>query len=171
MKNVKKGFSLTKDEIRELSELRRKLQGAKHYALRNRIRGVLLTGGDARMKNGEAARKCKVHVRTLRAWLARYRENGIEGLKHKPVSGTPSKLTPEQKEELKKIVKEGPEEHGYDTGIWTASMLCQVVSKKFDVRYSLSGMQALLGRLNMSFKLPQKKRLAQAKKHERGGWM
>ncbi len=171
MKNVKKGFLLSAEEINVLENLKRKLQGTKHYDLRNRIRGVLLVGGESRMKNQDAADACKVHVRTLRAWLARYRESGIKGLKRRDVSGRPSKLTLSQKEELKRIIRDGPEKSGYDTGRWTASMVCELVLKRFDVRYSLSNIQRLLARLGFSFKLPEKKLQEAMKQPARSGWM
>ena len=170
MKNVKKGFSLSDDEVAFLEKKLKTLQGARHYELRIRVKGVLLVGGPQKLKNEEAAHRCKVHVRTLRKWLARYREGKYEGLKRKPVSGRPSKLSDTQKAELKEILKESPESLGYETGIWTASLVCQVIKKKFNVRYSVSNVQWLLNQLGCSYKLPQKKLTEQTRSSSRSGW-
>lgn len=171
MKNVKKGFKLTNEEIAFLNKKMKNLPGAEHYDLRNRIRAVLLVGGESRMKNEYAADACRVNVRTLRLWLARYRSVRFEGLKRKSVSGRPSKLSLEQKEELKSMVKGSPEAIGYDTGTWTASLACDVVRKRFGVSYSLQNMQRLLGNLGLSFKLPKKNLRGQTQQSNRSGWM
>ena len=171
MKNVKKGFKLTNEEILFLKAKMKNLQGAEHYDLRNRIKAMLLVGGESRTKNEEAADACKVKVRTLRLWLARYRNAGFEGLKRKSVSGRPSKLSLEQKEELKSMVKGSPETIGYDTGIWTASLACEVVRKRFGVSYSLQNMQKLLGNLGLSFKLPKKNLRERTLQSNRSGWI
>ena len=170
MKNVKKGFTLSEAEAAFLEGKLKSLQGARHYELRNRVKGVLLVGGPERLKNEAAAHRCKVHVRTLREWLARYREGGYEGLRHKPVSGRPSRLTEVQKEELKRIVKESPERLGYETGIWTAYLVREVIAKRFGVKYSLNNVQWLLKRLGCSFKMPEKKRTAQTRPGGGSGW-
>jgi len=77
--------------------------------LRNRIRAVLLVGAEG-LCHGEIAHICKVHVRTIRSWLQRYREEGFEGLKDKKhLTGSHSRLSVEQKEQLGEIIKSGPE--------------------------------------------------------------
>lgn len=171
MKNVKKGFRLSEEEAAFLEGKLKSLQGARHYGLRSRVKGVLLVGGTARLKNEEAAHRCKVHVRTLREWLARYREGKYEGLRRRPVSGRPSRLTDSQKEELKRIVKESPESLGYETGTWTASLVREVIEKRFGVKYSVNNVQWLLKRLGCSFKLPEKKTPGQTRQSGRNGWM
>lgn len=170
MKNVKKGFSLSEGEVEFLDGRLRCLQGAVNNGLRNRVKGILFVGGASRVKNEDAACRCEVHVRTLRSWLARYRAGGFEALKRKSVSGRPSKLSLEQKEELKSMVKGSPEAIGYDTGIWTAALACEVVKKRFGIDYSLHNMQKLLGKLGLSFKVPKKNLRRQTQKSSRSGW-
>jgi transposase len=170
LKNVKKGFCLSEVEVEFLEGRLKCLQGAVNYEVRNRVKGVLFVGGASRMKNEEAARRCEVHVRTLRSWLARYRDGGFEALKRKSVSGRPSNLSLEQKEELKSMVKGSPEAVGYDTGIWTAALACEVVKKRYGVSYSLHSMQKLLGKLGLSFKLPKKNLRGQTQESSRSGW-
>lgn len=170
MKNVKKGFLLSAEEQEFLNGRLRALQGARNYNLRNRVRGILLAGGENPMKHVEAAHRCKVHVRTLRKWLARYREGGYEGLQQKPVSGRPSKISEAQKAELKSIVSASPQKQGYETGIWTSSLIQEVIWKRFGVKYSLNNVQWLLKRLGCSFKYPEKKRTEATPKSGRSGW-
>ena len=45
-----------------------------------------------------AARVCGMDRQTLRDWLHRYNQEGIEGLNNRPLSGRPSRLTAAQRE-------------------------------------------------------------------------
>jgi transposase len=168
MKNVKKGFSLSDDEKKFLGNSRSNLKGYAKASLRNRIRGILLVGSG--MLNEEAAEVCKVHVRTLRRWLADYREGKIDGLKHKKGAGKPSRLSAEQNERLREIVKAGPEVAGYETGRWTAVVVKDLILKEFGVRYSVQNVQRILGNLGFSFKLPKKNLPGQTPTKKGGGW-
>lgn len=169
MKNVKKGFNLTDDEKKSLSNSRSKLKGYEKAALRNRIRGILLVGSG--VLNEEAARICKVHVRTLRRWLAEYREDKFDGLKHKKGAGKPGRLSAQEKERLKEIVKAGPCVAGYESGRWTALGVRDLILKEFGVRYSVQNVQKILGDLGFSYKLPKKNSSGQSQKKSAGGWM
>ena len=83
MKGVRKGFSLSDEEVGFLQGRLKVLKGKKHRELRARIYAILLVGGPEMAKHDDVAHRCKVHVRTVRDWLARYREGGFEGLKDK----------------------------------------------------------------------------------------
>jgi transposase len=57
----------------------------------------------------EAARQNGMDRQTLRNWVHRYNEAGIEGLKSRQSPGAPPALTPEQMAELKGLVVQGPD--------------------------------------------------------------
>jgi len=63
-------------------------------------------------------------------------------------------LSPEQLYELGQIVKEGPEEGGFDTGMWSASLLRSLIKSLFGVKYSVSHVQRLLHKLGFSVQKP-----------------
>jgi len=171
MKGVRKGFSLSDEEVGFLQGRLKVLKGKKHRELRARIYAILLVGGPEMAKHDDVAHRCKVHVRTVRDWLARYREGGFEGLKDKPLSGRPCRLGDEAKVQLKEIISKSPEEAGYDTGIWTSSLVKQLISERFGVDFSLNNVCYILKQLGCSFKLPQKKQQVQTLQNSRNGWI
>ncbi len=61
------------------------------------------------MDREEAARIGGMDRQTLRDWVHRFNERGPEGLINIKPLGRPSKLSPEQKEELRRLVEAGPD--------------------------------------------------------------
>jgi transposase len=70
---------------------------------------------------------------TVRRWLAAFRERGEAGLDLKPVSGRPSKLTPTQEKIALRWLTDSPTHHGFDTELWTAARLGQLIREEFGV--------------------------------------
>jgi transposase len=91
-------------------------------------------------------------------------------LLNKPLTGRPSRLSDEQKAELKEIVSKSPEEAGFDTGTWNSSLINQLIHEKFREDFSLNNIQYILKKLGFSFKLPQKKTEEQPQQSSRNGW-
>jgi transposase len=78
-------------------------------------------------------------------WAKRFNEYGIEGLKDKVKTGRKSGLTNEQLELLKNLVlNEKPEEHGYNSGTWTAPIISDWLFKRCNVKYSDDNIYLLL---------------------------
>ena len=55
----------------------------------------------------EAARLCGMDRQTLRDWVHRYNDEGVDGLSNRPLSGRPARLTPAQQERVADWVKAG----------------------------------------------------------------
>jgi transposase len=70
---------------------------------------------------------------TVRRWLAAYRDRGDGGLVVRPVSGRPSKLTPTQEKIALRWLTESPTHHGFETELWTAARLGQLIREEFGV--------------------------------------
>jgi transposase len=87
------------------------------------------------MGERRAAQIVGVGRRTLQEWIFKYRRGGLEGLGKGPRPGRKSKLTKAQLEELDRIIDQGPERVGLDTGVWTAPFAADLVKKLFGVRY------------------------------------
>ncbi len=79
----------------------------------------------------------------------------MKALAPKPHPGTPSKLTDEEKQELKQILLGGPIAAGYRTDLWTCARVAEVVRKKFRVKYHPGHLSRILHDLGFS---PQKPR-------------
>jgi transposase len=56
-----------------------------------------------------AAETCGMDRQTLRDWVHRYNAEGLEGLSNRHSPGPPPRLSPAQKAELARIVREGPD--------------------------------------------------------------
>ena len=115
----------------------------------------MLVGAEGK-RHKEVAEICKVKIRAICRWLARYKEAGLAGLKDRERPGTPKKLTDEQLEELRQIIEAGPVASGLDTGIWSCPIVSYIVKKKFDVEYSLSQISRILHKLGFTYQSPKK---------------
>jgi len=56
-----------------------------------------------------AAETCGMDRQTLRDWVHRYNTEGLEGLSDRRSAGPAPRLSPEQKAELARMVREGPD--------------------------------------------------------------
>jgi transposase len=70
---------------------------------------------------------------TVRRWLAAFRDRGDAGLIVRPVSGRPSKLKPTQEKIVLRWLTDSPSHHGFDTELWTAARLGQLIREEFGV--------------------------------------
>jgi transposase len=70
---------------------------------------------------------------TLRDWAHRFNEKGPEGLHNGKPPGRPPKLSPEQKAELKRIVKAGPDPAKDGVVRWRCVDLRRVINERFGV--------------------------------------
>ncbi len=95
---------------------------------------------------------CKNSLRNIYYWLALFMTARIEGLRIKKSSGRKAKLTKSQKKQLKKMIIKSPEEFGYESGIWTAAIIQDLIFKRFNVEYSTGYINQLLSQLGLSHK-------------------
>jgi transposase len=70
---------------------------------------------------------------TVRRWLAAFRDRGDAGLVVRPVSGRPSKLSSTQEKIALRWLTESPLHHGFETELWTAARLGQLIREQFVV--------------------------------------
>jgi transposase len=82
----------------------------------------------------EVAEFLGVDPRSVRRWVAAYREGGGQGLLSRPVSGRPPKLTITREKIVRRWLADSPREHGFETDLWTASRVGQLISEEFGIR-------------------------------------
>jgi transposase len=82
----------------------------------------------------EVAEFLGVAPRSVRRWVAAYREGGEEALLPRPVAGRPPKLTHLQEKIAFRWLTEPPAHHGFDTELWTAARLGQLIDEEFGIR-------------------------------------
>jgi transposase len=139
-------------ELKDELQIARAQQDPDKYM---RIQGLLLVHRG--FQETDAADIIGVGRRTLQDWIHRYRCNGIAGLDKGPYLGGKSKLSDEQKSELAEIIAAGPEAAGYDTGVWIAPIIVELVKKRYGVSYSSSRIARTLHDLRFSLQYPTKK--------------
>lgn len=70
---------------------------------------------------------------SVRRWMAAFRDRGADGLVVRPVSGRPRKLTSTQEKIALRWLTESPLHHGFETELWTAARLGQLIREEFGV--------------------------------------
>ncbi|MEX2752607.1 MAG: helix-turn-helix domain-containing protein [Candidatus Freyarchaeota archaeon] len=91
-----------------------------------------------RVKEGvttiELGRELHVHHSTISSWVKRFNEQGFDGLRDRPKSGRPPKIS---HEEFQEVLEKNPRDEGYPLEAWSVKIL-QVHLKKRSVNYNLS---------------------------------
>jgi transposase len=89
------------------------------------------------------------------AWLANYREGGLEALKARPVPGRPPKLSGAQLARLYAlIVGNDPRQLRFKFALWTRAMVRELIRREFDVALSEVSVGRLLRKLGLSPQRP-----------------
>jgi len=101
----------------------------------------------------EVARVFNVTTRTVSNWLSRFLVERFSWLLgyHYRGRGRKSKLNKEQRDRLYQIIDRGPEEYGFDCGIWTSGIIAEVVFREFDVVYNPRYLSSLLKKMGLSY--------------------
>lgn len=95
----------------------------------------------------------QVSTRTIYNWVSRFmveRFSWLLGL-HYRGRGAKSKLTKEQQKKIYDIVVAGPENYGFDCGIWNSPMIAEVILREFNVTYNPRYLCRLLKKIGLSF--------------------
>jgi transposase len=111
-----------------------------------------------------AARLAGMDRQSLRDWVHRYNEHGIEGLHDRPHTGRPPRLSEGKMAAFRALVLRGPDIEKDGVSAWTAKDLCRIVEERYQVSYSENGMLKLLHSLDLSW---QKTRPAHPKADRR----
>lgn len=162
------GLRLSKAVMDELGQAYQEARGRKDLDMAERIQGLLLVSEGVGERR--AAQIVGVGHRTLQDWISRYRRGGLGALVKGPYPGRKPKLTHEQLVELDRIIEQGPESAGLDTGVWTAPLAAELVRKLFGVRYHPDHMRRILRRLRFSVQLPTRE-LSRADPEEQTLWL
>ncbi|MFN3077572.1 MAG: IS630 family transposase [Alphaproteobacteria bacterium] len=87
---------------------------------------------------------------TLRDWVHRYNEHGVEGLADRKAKGRPPVLSQEQLEELASWVRQGPDPEKDGIVRWRLADLAVRISERFHVAVNEGGVGKMLRRLGFS---------------------
>jgi transposase len=93
---------------------------------------------------------------TIYKWLAAASKPGVglKALQSRPAPGRPRRLTPRQERQVLRWVNgKDPRHYGLAFGLWTRSIVADLIEQKFNVRLGLTAVGELLARLGLT---PQK---------------
>jgi transposase len=105
------------------------------------------------------AREVGVHRQSVSRWARELEQSGVRGLRKAKRSGRPAKLTAAQLRDLERALKRGPEALGFDTGLWTASRVRELIEYRTGVRYHEDHVWRILRKLNWTCQRPAGKAL------------
>ena len=108
---------------------------------------ALVLEGACRMA---AARAGGMDRQTLRDWVIRYNEAGVDGLRDRPRSGRRPRLNAEQLAELARLVEEGPDVAVHGVVRWRCIDLQAEIKARFAVELSERHIGRLLGQLKFT---------------------
>ncbi|MDE1461401.1 helix-turn-helix domain-containing protein [Spartinivicinus poritis] len=89
------------------------------------------------------------HRSCIYDWLSQYKMHGEEGLKAKPITGRPPKLTEEHLKQLILLLEKKPTEFGIEKVLWDRDSFKQIIEQEFHVKISKTGVSRLLAKLGI----------------------
>jgi transposase len=156
VKKICQLVKLSKEALRE---------GAYSVAIRLHAVALNMEGKAAT----EIASILKVHHTNVCLWLHRWQNSGIQGILEGHRPGRPDRLSGEQRTALADILDSGPVSYGFNSGVWTCSMVSRVIKEEFSVSYHPAHVSRILHELQFSVQRPQKI-LARADKTLQSRW-
>lgn len=128
-------------------------KGEKNSRLKERYHAIILM---YELKSCyKVARIMKRSDVTIQSWVKSFNTGGLAALVPRTSPGRPSRLSEEQKEELKKDVLTHPRELGHDFSNWEGKHVSEHVNNKFGVLLKVRQCQYLLHELGFSLQRPR----------------
>lgn len=109
---------------------------------------------EAGEKPSAVAKSFGIYRTSIYKWLRTRRSRGREALKSTKAKGPTPKLSEPQKGQVRRwIVGKDPRQYGFDFGLWTRSIIAEMVRHRFGVSLTLPSIGRLLAAMDIT---PQK---------------
>ena len=102
----------------------------------------------------EVARRVGVHRQSVNRWARQLNESGISGLKKAGRAGRKPRLSEADLERIRKALKRGPEALGYETSLWTAWRVVDLIERECGIKYHSGHVWKILRNLGWSCQRP-----------------
>src|SRR5271165_2145242 len=119
---------------------------------RRRLRAARLF--DRGWRKIEVARHVGVSAQSVGRWYAAWQARGTDGLKKAGRAGRKPRLGADQMELIEHALRQGPQALGYDTPLWTAARVADLIERQTSVRYHPDHIYRLLQQLGWSCQRP-----------------
>jgi transposase len=106
------------------------------------------------LTEAEVARRLGVHRQSVNRWAKALKVEGRAGLHRAQRAGRPPKLNEAEMAQLEQCLKQGPEQFGYLSGLWTLARVAKLIEQQHGVRYDASQVWRILRKLNWSCQRP-----------------
>ena len=83
----------------------------------------------------------------LRTWVQRFAQAGPQGLRDRPRSGRPPKVTCELEQHLNRLVDQDPLEHGSRSSQWSCRELATVLAQQTGVQLGRESVRCVLKKI------------------------
>ena len=92
---------------------------------------------------------------TVREWLWRVHERGLDNISDRKPPDARSMLGPEEIEIVRETLRQPPTKHGFEQGAWLLRMIAEVITKKLKKHCRLRTLRRLLRRMGFSYVKPR----------------
>ena len=104
----------------------------------------------------EVAEFLGVDPRSVRRWVAAYRQTGDSGLLARPAAGRPPKLTYTQEKIVRRWLADQPTEHGFATDLWTGPRVAHLIRQEFGIELNPKYLTVWLRRRGFTSQRPRR---------------
>jgi len=93
--------------------------------------------------------------RTVRFWIRRYQEDGLQGLIENERPGRPPKISERQMDAIASALRKKPEDFGLTGGLWDGKSLSAYIRRDFNVTLGIRQCQRLFSQLGFRMRKPR----------------
>jgi transposase len=102
----------------------------------------------------DIARALGVTEGAVSQWMKRAREGGVEGLRKRTSPGAPTRLSEQQRKQLKELLAQGAAAYGFRGDVWTCERVAEVIRKEFGISYHPAHVSRLVRAIGFSLQKP-----------------
>jgi transposase len=93
--------------------------------------------------------------RSVVNWVRRFEHQGLAGLAEGNHSGRPGRLSAEQMEAVRAMIRQPPTEIGLQANLWDGQTLVQCLRERYQVQLGVRQCQRLFHQLDTRYRLPR----------------
>lgn len=142
-----------------LSKLENIHRNESDLKVKERLLLILKVKGEG-MIPARAAKELRRSRTWASDWLNRYREEGVDGLKNRPISGRPPELPEQVALKIQKKLKESKQG-------WTTKQVHEMILKEGGIRYHYIHIYRILHKWGFKLKVPRKVHVNTASREEK----